>query len=1012
MIYKMECLCLRPDRLKECHLHVTFARLAIQQPRARCVIDWDGSTISYGQISLKAREISCLIEGALKRRGTEQTLGNGDSVDGTRPRIGVYMPRSAVLVATILAIHHSGCVYVPLDADFPIERHKKCASIAGFSLILSSSSSSSSSNGGLESEARDICNASSDPCMHVCVDATFSNSLEEDALMLPVDESRESKDEAAYIIFTSGTTGEPKPVCYPHIGLIDAVHNHAERLNVDPEKDVFELSYSISFDAHVHPVFVPLICGAALVMCKPHGHLDAAYWLDLVVRHSVTIVHTLPTLAVAYVGEMEKMPGAIHTIREWECMGENFPSNLASSLYSLLPNLSRRGCINGYGPTETFTVTHSFVKPEDTRISIGPPDPNVFCCVVDPETGEIISNPGVRGELLVSGPRVALGYLSDATKTAEKFVSNPAYDMIQDRIDEAWIESYFARSYRTGDLVSWMENGELELHGRIDRQVKIRGVRIELGEIESLLVSVEGVTGAAVDVRSRMGEKALVAWVTPEHVDPTLLYQRCSERLVQAAVPACIVPLESFPVASTGKVRIDALTVPEENVDIIIDENDGIQVDPHLDTVRKFWKRAFGLHIKDSSDFFGAGGNSIKAFKINAEIQSALGLAEPIPVALLYKHRTLRDFAQALESRLEENNDSESRWIPHTWSDSKRPLGKFQQQMWTVASIAGKEAAGAYNLSLCFAISDNVNAERLENAFQTVVRRHEILRTVYHVKPDGTLSGQLTHGSFGLSRVSVQNAQELKRLMKSEVNHYFDFQSDILLRATLVYAEHTPGQQYLIIVTHHAVSDAWSLGILCDELSLAYKNTPMDSLKYQYADYILWLNTQSNRGHVTYWTQELASIPERLDFPLDFSRPEVGGLEGTCTRFDFLSEFQLEMLIKIAREIGVSLNALLLAAFHVLLSKWSNSDDVVIGLPAAMRDIASIQNLIGYFVSPLPIRGQIKEKDKFGDFARSIHEKIMMGIKHGKLSFPEIVSAANVPPGSPFNPVFQVYRLF
>lgn len=965
------------------------------------MIDWDGSTVSYGQVSAKAREISCLIEKALSRTTEQQSQGKGHFVDATSPRVGVYMPRSAVLVATILAVHHSGCVYVPLDPDFPKERHKKCASIAGFSLILSCCDE------GQESEAHDICNASSDPCVHVRVDNRFSDSLG-DALMLTVDENGESKDGAAYIIFTSGTTGEPKPVCYPHIGLIDAVHNHAERLSVDPDRDVFELSYSISFDAHVHPVFVPLICGAALVMCKPHGHLDPAYWLDLVVKHSVTIVHTLPTLAVAYVGEMEKMPRTITTIREWECMGENFPSNLASSLYSLLPNLSPRGCINGYGPTETFTVTHSFVRPEDTRISIGPPDPNVFCCVVDPETGEVISNAGVRGELLVSGPRVALGYLSDAKKTAEKFVSNPAFDMIQDRIGETWVQSYFARSYRTGDLVSWMENGELELHGRIDRQVKIRGVRIELGEIESLLVSVEGVTGAAVDVRWRMGEKALVAWVTPEHVDSTLLYKKCSERLVQAAIPACIVPLESFPVASTGKVRIDALTVPEDNGDIRADEDECEEANPLITVVKKFWKSAFGLHIKDSSDFFAAGGNSIKAFKINAEIQSKLGLSEPIPVALLYKHRTLRDFAEALEPLLKESNGSANRWIPHAWNDSKRPLGKFQQQMWTVASIAGKEAAGAYNLSLCFAISDNVNVNLLENAFQTIVSRHEILRTVYHVKPDGTLSGQLIHGSFGLSRVSVENAQELRRVMKSEVNHYFDFQSDILLRAMLVSAEHTPGQQYLIIVTHHAVSDAWSLGILCDELSLAYKGAPMDPLGYQYADYILWLNTQNNGDHIAYWTQELRGIPERLDFPLDFSRSQIGGLEGTCSRFKFLSEFQIGVLAKTANDIGVSLNALFLAAFHVVLSKWSNSDDVVIGLPAAMRDIASIQNLIGYFVSPLPIRGEMNKGDNFGTFAQRIHEKIMEGIRHGKLSFPEIVSAANVPPGSPFNPVFQV----
>ena len=972
-------------------LHVRVARIAQEQPTRACLYMHDGSShshwITYGDIYEESRRIHAML--------VRQGFGQGSC-------IGVYIPRGGTLVASLLAIHALGGTYVPLDPSLPLDRHIRCLGIGLVSGVLTAPS--------LWKEADAMCMAVSHANLDIrtCVVPGVDDELNvvdqgilEYEWGVDVDVSS-----SAYVIFTSGTTGVPKAVLYPHIGLIHAIETHLEILNVDPDHDVFELSYSIGFDVHMHSILCALVSGARLVVCKPDGHLDPGFWVDMVSQHGVSIVHTLPTLASMYAGEMKRRGYTCESIREWCCMGENFYSTLASALYEVCPTISPRGCINGYGPSETNVVTHSFVTPGTSqRVGIGRPDPHVQCLVID-EGGGVISNVGVAGELIVCGPLVALGYAGDEERTREKFIEHP---LGEQRDEEGMDAYYYNRCYRTGDLVSWMDDGALELHGRIDRQVKIRGVRIELAEVEAILAGCQGVTGAAADVRLVHGDKVLVSWVTPETVDVHALFVACSNNLIKSAIPAYIIPLGQFPVSGTGKVDVGTLTLPHD----ALDTADGaLSLDSVESTVEKVvlqaWMDSLHVSVRDSSDFFSLGGNSLKAMGMCGAVQDGLGMPIALPITLLYETRSYRKFTDAVDALYHENMDMNDGMTKHVWADSKRPLGMVQQQMWTVASLVDEQHAAAYNISICFRIRGNLNVQRLEKAFQGVVDRHEVLKTLFVVQ-QGTVIGKLAHHNISVNEIQVSQSN-LEHQILSEMNTWFNLESDLPIRVSLLSAQEDEASRYLMIVLHHAVSDAWSLSILCDEVNHLYRgDTSLEPLEFQYADYVAWM--RDKRVSVvdqTYWIEELRDVPEQLSFPLDFPRPTSTTWEGKTLSFDFVTDSQVATLRKVSADHRVTLTSLLLASLHVLLGRWANTDDVVVGVPTAIRSLSSLQKMIGCLITPLPIRGRVDYGENFDMFVQTIQRKLMGAVTHCSLSLQEIIKSCKIRADTSFNPLYQV----
>ena len=338
---------------------------------------------------------------------------------------------------------------------------------------------------------------------------------------------------------------------------------------------------------------------------------------------------------------------------------------------------------NVYGPTEaTITATELPCPPTIDFISIGRPVHNMHAYVVD---GQLRPVPvGVNGELLLSGPRLAIGYTGRPDLTAEKFIPNPCLGLVAQHMLPS-MAPYYERAYRTGDLVRWRPDGTLDFLGRIDRQVKVNGVRIELGEVEAALGSAPGVAQAVASaVADDSGAKRLVGYVTPTSAEAADILAHCRTLLVPAMVPSVVVALDAFPLLPGGKVDIKALPLPDWGA---AGAEEYVAPASELEsTVQRVWQEVLGRGedqpLSVTADFFAAGGTSLQVFRVSAALQKALGL-DSVPPTLLHAERTVRGVAAMLQPMVAgEQLSSVPSIVARTWPDAQRPLSATQEQMW------------------------------------------------------------------------------------------------------------------------------------------------------------------------------------------------------------------------------------------------------------------------------------------------------------------------------------------
>ena len=409
----------------------------------------------------------------------------------------------------------------------------------------------------------------------------------------------------------------------------------------------------------------------------------------------------------------------------WGVGGESVPAEVVRQMHDVFPNLLP---INTYGPTEVTAVAVHYAFPRGfSTVVIGRPDPNLHAYIVDASLRPVPL--GVPGELLLSGPRLALGYASQPELTAEKFIPNPCLDLIAGRVDAA-LAPHYELAYRTGDLVRWRSDRTIDFLGRIDRQVKITGVRIELGEVEAALEGADGVTGAvAAAVPDPSGQKRLVGYVTPGDANSAVLLAHCRSMLVPAMVPSVIVALDAFPLLPNGKVDVRALPAPDwfgSTAEEFVGPANDVEA-----AVQEAFAVVLGRSAEELSvtaDFFSAGGTSLQVFRATALLQDALGM-DTIPATVVHSGRTARGVAQALsELRGGEAGNITTSITPivaQTWADATRPLSANQEQMWLLSTFAG---SSAYNMPGAYVLDGTPDVDALRAALNAVAARHEVLR--------------------------------------------------------------------------------------------------------------------------------------------------------------------------------------------------------------------------------------------------------------------------------------------
>jgi amino acid adenylation domain-containing protein len=940
-------------------VHELFAAQAGRTPDAPALV-FRGEALSYGELEARANRLAHHLRGA----------GVGPEV-----RVGICMDRSPEMVVALLGVLTAGGAYVPLDPAYPRERLGWMVGDAGIRLVLTTTA------------LVDRLPPAAEPLPLDALRARIASA----SAHAPA--SGVQPENLSHVIFTSGSTGRPKGVMVRHSSTAALLHWMREAI-ADAERASVLASTSISFDVSVAEIFGALCWGGTLVL------VENALDLPAVAGQQVRSVSMVPTAAA----ELLRAGGIPQSVRTVNLAGEALPNDLAQGLYALGTVETVR---NLYGPTEDTSYSTCSVVPRGAdRVLIGRPLANSRAYVLDDALRP--APVGVPGELYLAGDGLARGYQARPALTAGRFLPDPSGPA-------------GSRMYRTMDRVRWTGSGELEYFGRTDFQVKVRGFRIELGEIETALRAIPSVADAVVVVREDApGDRRLVAYVIAgdgAEVPPAaVLRAALKERLPEYMVPGAFVVLDALPRTGSGKVDRGALPPPDASAaggaDFVAPRT------PVEELLAGIVAGVLGVERVGVNDgFFDAGGHSLLAMRVVARVDEAFGVA--LGVRALFEAPTVAGLAARVEALRRPGAPADATPLVPVPRDGPLPLSFAQRRLWLIDQLEPGRAA--YNLAGALRIRGALDVPALERSLTEVVRRHEALRTrfasvdgepVQVIEPAAPVPIPVVELTAG---TEDEREAALRALAGNEALRPFDLAAGPLLRSTLVRL--ADEEHALLFTMHHVISDGWSIGVLVREVSALYaaftegRAPSLPPLPVQYADYAAWQRARLAGpvldAQLAYWREALAGAPPRLELPADRPRPPVPSDRGAAVPFA-LGAGTTRALRALSRREGATMFMTLLAAWQLLLSRYSGQDDVLVGSPIAGRGHSEVEGLIGFFVNTLVLRADLSGDPPFRALLGRVREAALGAYAHQEVPFEKLVEELQPERSRAHTPFFQV----
>ncbi|KAF1006889.1 MAG: Tyrocidine synthase 3 [Luteibacter sp.] len=948
-------------------IHELFEREVDRAPEATA-LRLGGELLTYAELDARANRLAWRL----------RDVGVGPDV-----RVAICMPSRIERVIAVLATWKAGGAYVPLDPGYPVDR---------LAYLLHDSSPAVMLTDG------DVPHGVRDALRQVANETTAILDIDDEMSSHGLSDQRLARDTTgvapehmAYVIYTSGSTGQPKGVMVEHRGVCNLATMQREVFAVDASSRVLQCA-SFSFDACLFEMVMALCNGASLHLPPSGAMVASATLAGLLLDEGIT--HA--TLTPSVLSGVDAVPSSLPLLRVLAVAGEACPSALVDRW------APGRTFINAYGPTETtvWATWHACVPGTDQRPPIGRPVGNTTVYVLDAHGKP--AAPGASGELYIGGVGVARGYLGRDALTRERFVP----DVFSDRAG--------ATLYRTGDLVRWLDDGTLDFLGRVDDQVKLRGLRIEPGEVEARLADVSGVRECAVVLREDTpGDARLVAYVIGDGtvaIEPRALRHALSGVLPEYMVPSAYVTLDALPLTPNGKLDRKALPVPGANA---VTRRPYVAPVGELETaIATIWNELLRTGDVGRDDhFFELGGHSLLAVQVSSRLRQRMGL--DVPMSGVFSHPVLRDFANAAGQS--EPVDS-SPFVPGHRPDAL-PLSFAQQRLWFIART-GDEASKAYNLALALRLGGSLNSTALSSALARIVQRHEALRTCFGMV-DGHPVQRIQNASAEVLSFHTGDADIVARWRRIDADAAFDLANGPMFRARLIRVAEE--EHVLLLTMHHIVSDGWSMGVLAHELDTLYRAygsdgmpddiDPLPSLNVQYADYALWqrhrFDAPAQASQIEFWRGELASVPELVDLPSDRPRPARQDYRGR--RVDIAFDGELTSALRsLSQRHGATLYMTLLAAWGAVVSWLSGQDEVVIGSPVANRTRTEVEPLIGFFVNTLALRVDVADRPTVAQLIAQVRDRVLRAQAHQDLPFEQLVEALRPRRTLAHTPIFQI----
>lgn len=936
-------------------IHARFAARARAHASRRALIDAGegGRVFTYGQLHAWSAGIARAL---------------GPAVRGGL--VGVCAPRSPAAVAAMFGIWQAGGAYVPLDVELPDARSSRLVRDSGATVLLTTSPHAA--------RIRELVG----PGVEVLV-------IPESRAQGSGPPAKEGSDDAAYLMYTSGSTGEPKGVLVPHRGVVAL--SRSRFVDARPS-DVFVQLAPLTTDPSVFEITCPLLNGATLVL-PPEGKLGIEEIGDLLVRHRVTVLRLVaPLFKLMVETNVEAMRGLRLVISGGDRASEK-------AVRRALEELPDCVVVNGYGPTETtiYALCHPMTQYDDAwpSVPIGAPIDGVTAYVFD-ERQRPVPDAEV-GELHIGGIGVARGYLGKPELTRERFVTHPRDPGL--------------RLYRTGDRVRRLHDGAFEFLGRTDDQVKVRGFRVELGEIESALLDHELVDAAVVVAKPPGEATRLEAFATAKAGAPALdtanLRAHLAERLPEHMLPSVIWAVPRLPKTDNGKLdrrllaRVGPPVLPRE-----------AHAPPQTAVQRQLAKicgEALGVSRVGLDDsFFDLGGHSLAAMEIVAKVSGQLG--RRLSLATIFDAPTVRAWAAHIEV-----SDSPPRGGRRPAKATRARLTPGQEGIWFEDQL---DTAGRFNVARTYRVRGVLDEQALRAAIRGLARRQDVLRTV--VEGDSGDLWQVVREDVAppVERVDLATAPEAQRetqaklLIEQAMKQRFSTADGALMRVLLV----SLGQdRWLVhICLHHLIADDWSLDVLFSELSALYEAErmgapdPLPALEASYADFaVAEREAGQDRGALAAWVAALEGYQGTLDLPTDLARPALQSGKGERVSLEIDPQLAASIAV-LARAHRVTGFMVFAAAISLLLSRYAEQDDICIGTPVARRDDPGTRDLIGYFVNTLPLRIGLDASRTFTELLAHVRSVCVQAYSLQTVPFREVVRALGLSYDGSRSPLFQV----
>ena len=876
--------------------------------------------------------------------------------------VGILERRSPEVIISMIAVLKAGGSYIPIATDYPNERIEYMLKDSNASILVTSEKN------------------------RISTDKKIINIRDEEIYKANKENIKNisKPDDLSYFIYTSGSTGTPKGVMLKQRNLSNFYNSMKTKIEYlkDRENHKIISITTISFDIFVFETLMSLTRGLTVYLTNENEQKITTEIEKIIKENQVEILQTTPSVMKFHIDNI-KNKNHLKSLKYIMLAGEPLPKSLVDKIKSMIPGVT---IYNGYGPSETTIFSAIANATNQKTITVGRPINNTKIYIVN-KNKKIVPQ-GTIGEIYISGDGVGKGYMNKEEQTKLSF--------IQDIFEPNKI------MYRVGDLGTFNENGEINCYGRIDNQVKIRGLRIELSEIEEQMQSLYNISNCVVVKKIINGKDALCAYyVENGPVNKNVLKTVLHSKLPEYMVPQYFIKLTKIPHTPNGK--IDRISLPDPVLEdiktkIVKPRN---EIDKEL--VRRIRKMLQVENIGINNTLLELGGDSLTAITLSTKIVSEYNVQ--MNIKDLLSNYTIKDISDYILTN--QSKDIAKVKIEKTSIQEVYPLSSAQKRIYYNAKMIGEDNV-VYNTPGGIIIDEVLDADKIKEVFSKIIERHEILRTKIILKDGEIVQKVFDHIEFEIP-VYHNTESEIQKILKN-FSKPFKLENEILLRVEIHYIDNK--STMLLLDSHHIIMDGVSLNNLIIEFNRLFNGAGLKSIPIQYKDYSVWENnyneTEEIKQSEKYWMKKFRKCEfAPTNLPYDYKLLANRSYKGNRIT-NVIDEKKFKKIERYAKKIGVSPYMLFASAFLILLYKYTGQDEIIIGSPIANRNRNETKRMIGMFVNNIVIKEKINGNDTYMKFLEDVKEQVLNDLSYQPYPFDRLVRKLGIKTDNSRNPLFDV----